>query len=199
MVINVFKYKKYFKNGLWHVHTNYTDGKHSVDELCRYAIRKDYPLIAFTEHVRKKLNYNFDKYLRDINNARKKYSSLIILSGVEAKILPGGDIDCSEEILKKVDLVLLAEHGFSGDYDEYINSLKKGLQNKYVNVWAHPGLLLKKKGWKAREFDIKDLASNIANKNLAVELNRRYSNILPLLYQTIPEELLIFAQDLHDL
>ena len=115
-MININDYEQYFKTGLWHVHTNYTDGKNSVDEICQYAIKEKYNLIAFTEHVRLNLNYDFEKYLNDIEIARKKYTDLIILNGVEAKILEDGSIDCSKDILNKVDIVLLAEHGFKKDY-----------------------------------------------------------------------------------
>ena len=69
------------------------------------------PLLAFTEHVRKNLDYDFNDLLDDIEKAREEFD-LIILSGVEAKVLADGDLDVEDWILKEVDYSIFAFHSF---------------------------------------------------------------------------------------
>jgi DNA polymerase (family 10)/putative hydrolase len=80
------KYVDYLLEGEWHIHTNYTDGKNTVFEYCEKAVEIGIPLLAFTEHVRKELTYDFNQFLNEIEEAREEFD-LIILSGCEAKVL----------------------------------------------------------------------------------------------------------------
>lgn len=132
------RYRNFLLNGEWHIHTNYTDGVNSIDEVCKTADRLKIPLIAFTEHVRNNLDYDFNEFLRDIRKARKKYHSMIILSGIEAKILDNGSIDVSPEIISKIDYPIVAFHSFPKDYTNLEYSLKKAIKIKEINTWAHP-------------------------------------------------------------
>ncbi len=196
---NIKYYQLYFKTGLWHVHTNYTDGKHSIEELCNYAEQKGKTLICFTEHIQQKPTYDYNQFLKDILIAKKKHPKIKILSGVEAKILPNGNIDCPEEIMKKTDVVYLAEHGFKGNYGEYVEALKKGLQNRYVQVWAHPFLLPKKKGWQVKKKDYQEIIAIIKRRKLLIEKNKKYGIINKKIYQDIPEKQVINGEDLHEI
>ena len=89
------KYANYLYTGQWHIHTNYTDGDNSVDNYCRQAIASKIPLVVFSEHVRRNLNYDFHSWLSEIKQARRKYTGLIILSGCEVKVLETGELDVS--------------------------------------------------------------------------------------------------------
>lgn len=60
------RYPEFLIKGEWHVHTCYTDGQNTIDECCQKAVEIGIPLIAFTEHVRKNLNYDFHNFLNDI-------------------------------------------------------------------------------------------------------------------------------------
>ena len=109
---DVLEYKDYFQTGLWHVHTSYTDGDHTVKEICEHALENKYPLVCFSEHIRKEPSYNPREFLAEIEEARKAYPQLIILSGFEAKILPDGEIDCPNSMQQEADIIFLAEHGW---------------------------------------------------------------------------------------
>jgi DNA polymerase (family 10)/putative hydrolase len=94
----------------YHGHTSYTDGLHTIDEIARYCDKRGIEEIAVTEHVRTELTYDFDRYLSDIKKAGENFRVRII-SGVEAKILPDGTLDCTDEVRKKVDIVIGSVHG----------------------------------------------------------------------------------------
>ncbi len=169
------KYEKYLLTGEWHVHTKYTDGKNSVFELCKKAVELHIPLIAFTEHVRKNLNYDFSQFLCDIENARDEFSHLIILSGVEAKVLPDGELDVEDEIIREVDYPIFAYHSFPKDINLFLRTLKKVLMNPYVNTWAHPGLFLLRNKLKESIFDIEPILKLMKNRDILMEINYKYN------------------------
>ncbi len=174
-MINISMYKEYFTTGLWHVHTNYTDGKHSVDELCKYAIHKKYPLICFAEHIRLVPDYDVNAFIRDIHEARDCYKNdLIVLLAFEAKLLAGGALDIDTSLFDVIDLIYFAEHSYNGDYTQYISDMIICLQKYPISVWAHPFLLPHKKKWKVEQKHIEDLVRICSKQNIAVEFNKRY-------------------------
>ncbi len=170
------KFQKYFLNGEWHVHTNYTDGKNSVEEYCAAAVKKGIPLIAFTEHVRKELDYDFDKFVMDIKEARKKYPDLIILVGCETKVLDiEGNLDVSDNILDKCNIVLGDFHSFPcSDKKSYLTALKNMLKKGKIDVWAHPMLFAKKNNFNLSKREFKGLIDLCIKNGIVIEKNRRY-------------------------
>ena len=72
------RYQSYLDTGDWHVHSSYADGESSIAECCRQAESNGLELIAFTEHVRKKLDYSYEEF---------SYGSLIGCLGCFAIVL----------------------------------------------------------------------------------------------------------------
>lgn len=168
------KYEEYLLKGEWHIHTKYSDGENSIFGYCEKANELKLSLIAFTEHVRKDLNYDFGKFLEDIERARKKFPELIILSGCEAKVLPDGELDIDEENLRKVDYPIFAFHSFPADLDLYVECIRKAIKNRFVNTWAHPGLFLKKNNLKINEKSLLDILKLLKRNDVLLEINRKY-------------------------
>lgn len=168
------KHKEHLQSGEWHIHTNYTDGNNSIHEYCKKAVELGIPLVAFTEHVRKDLTYDFSDFLEDIEKAREKFN-LIILSGCEAKVLPNGELDVNNEILKEIDYPVFAYHSFPKDINLYVDSLKNVLNNKYVNTWAHPGIFLEKKCLKIPDDQLIEILTSVANSKVLLEINSKYN------------------------
>ena len=168
------RYKDYLLSGEWHIHTNYTDGDNSVFEICKKAIELKIPLIAFTEHVRKDLSYDFNALLNDIEQARNEFPDVIILSGVEVKVLPNGDLDVDKSILRDVDYPIIAFHNFPANLELYINALKIALENKYVNGWAHPGLFLVRTNLTLPRTTIIEIFKIMEKNDILLEINSKY-------------------------
>ena len=99
-------------NWNYHCHTNYTDGINTVEEIAGYCDSHGIEEIAITEHVTTKPDYDFDRLLSDIKQANEQFNVRII-SGVEAKILPDGSLDCPEDIKKKVDIIIGSVHSLN--------------------------------------------------------------------------------------
>jgi len=168
------RYSEFLVKGEWHVHTFYTDGQNSIDEYCQKAVEVGIPLIAFTEHVRKNLNYDFQSFLSDIELAKEKYD-LIILSGCEAKVLQDGELDIPSDILRDIDYPIFAFHSFPLNVDLYIDCVKRALKNKFVNTWAHPGLFLKKYSLELNNTELKEIFSLMSKEKVLLEINVRHN------------------------
>jgi putative hydrolase len=157
------KYSAFLESGDWHCHTRYTDGRNTVAEMCRQAGSNGLKLIAFTEHVRKTLTYDFDKLVQDVKRARNNHPGMEILVGCEAKVLDSsGSLDVDEGTLDKCDIVLATFHSFphtplneSGTFDrrrllspsshgrlpsreELEKALAGMISNPLVDIWIHP-------------------------------------------------------------
>ncbi len=196
------KYEPYFSTGLWHVHTTYTDGKNTVEDYCRLAQEKKIPLIAFTEHVRRKLDYHFEDFVNDIQLARKKYPHLILLIGCETKVLDlAGNLDVSEEVKKMCDVIMGVFHSFPhSDKVNYLHALKNMLQRKEINVWGHPTLFCQKRNFTLSPIDIEEVVDLCKKYNIYIEHNLRYNlpNELFLNLARKAQVPIICGMDLHD-
>lgn len=169
------KYEDYLLKGDWHVHTNYTDGKNTIYEYCEQAEKNGLELIAFTEHVRRSLDYNFDEFLTDIYAAKDRFD-LEILAGCETKVLDSkGTLNISDEVLKECEIVLGAFHRFEPvEKDAYITALKNMLSNPDVDIWAHPTLFTKNK-FALSIVDINNILNLSLQYEILIEKNMKYN------------------------
>ena len=182
-------------NYIFHVHTNFTDGESSVDEYARYAHDKGFRYLVFMEHVSRENSYDFDKLISEIESARQTFAPLRIGLGVEAKLLPGGNLDVSEDILGRVALLGVACHSFPKDKALYAGSIRSALEQyaspMRVTIWLHPGMFFMRK----KMSDDKMLLSLICHAvwhGVYIEYNMKYKlpevgiwGLVPVLSQVI--------------
>ena len=178
MLKNWTKYGEHLWSGEWHIHTSWTEGDSSVFEYCEKAVKEGVPLLAFTEHVRRTMDYDFGQFLSEIEQVKVRYN-LIVLSGCEAKVLPGGELDVEEWVLKEIDYPIFAFHSFPGDIDQYLESLKVVFSNRYVNAWAHPGYFLYRQGLKLQDNELVEILELLNRHNILLEVNEKYDLPLP--------------------
>jgi putative hydrolase len=169
------KFGNYLHKGDWHVHTNYTDGKNTILDYCRQAVKNGLELIAFTEHISQTPTYDFDKFISDVCLAKEKFD-LTILYGCEAKVLNlDGKLNASEDILKRCELVLGVFHSFPyDDKQNYLEALKNMLKNPYLDVWAHPTLFSRTR-FKFTDDEIYEVVECCKKNNVLIERNVRYN------------------------
>ena len=165
------RYKALIPFADWHVHTGYTDGQGRVDSYCQRALLNGLKSVAFTEHVRRRLDYDFGEYLSDVEHARLKYP-LQILSGCEAKVLDeSGRLDAPEDVLQRSDIVIGVFHSFPfKDRHAYVRCLCAMLENPLVQVWGHPLLFSRRHGMALSEEELARLAGICARNDILVEI-----------------------------
>lgn len=178
-------YKADLLHGDWQVHTTWSDGKNTISEYCQEARRKGLRLIAFTEHVRREIRYDFWAYKREVEEARKQFPDLILLAGCEAKVLnPQGDLDAPPEVLEQADLVLGAFHSFA-ESEHYLEALEAMLSNPWVDSWAHPTLYAHKRGITLTSDQEEHLVRLCMANHVLVEFNGKYNLPLPTIREKV--------------
>lgn len=160
-----------------HMHTTWSDGAQSVEEMVKAAIAKAYDYIAITDHSKflKVANGLDESRLRaqreEIERLKSKYPMIEIFSGVEMDILPDGQLDFSNDFLKEMDYVIGAIHSsFNQREEKIMERLYHACENRYVTVIAHPTgrIIGKREGYRA---NIRRLIQKAKETNTVLELN----------------------------
>jgi len=197
------KFKSMMKNRyIFHLHTVYTDGSSSVEDYCRWASNNKLDGIVFVEHTSRKLSYDFSSFLRDIEIAKRKFPLIDIWIGVEAKIIPGGQLDIPDNILSRIKLICFACHSFPDDIELYHTSFKMLFTDKrwkeYIRCWVHPGRFLKHRGFLDKYLNIlEDLIEVAINEEIFIENNLRDQLLPHRIVIKIPPSKLITGYDVH--
>ena len=173
-----------------HMHTTWTDGKDSLNDMARQAEINSLTSIAITDHIRKESDY-YLHYLKDIKNIFGNFN-VKIYSGFEAKIVNlKGDIDIPDEAVEKSDFVIASVHrlpyGQSYRHPKEIPFaelalLEKDLtltaikNNKRVSVVGHcGGMSIAAYGEFPVEY-FEEIIRACVNNEIAFEYNYKYHN-----------------------
>jgi DNA polymerase (family 10) len=131
--------------GDFHVHSKWSDGTSSIEEIARAAQKMGYQYVAICDHSKSlKIAHGLDesrlmKQIEEIDRLNEKMKDFRILKGTEVDILADGKLDLSEKVLKKLDLVIGAIHsGFKQDKEKITKRIIRALENPFVHIVAHP-------------------------------------------------------------
>ncbi|NPA50076.1 MAG: DNA polymerase/3'-5' exonuclease PolX, partial [Epsilonproteobacteria bacterium] len=159
-----------------HMHTTYSDGKFSIKEMALAAKEMGYSYIAITDHSKRLTVANGldERRLKEQWREIEKISSEVdikILKGIECDILDDGSLDLSDEVLKELDIVLVAVHyKFNLSKEEQTKRIVNALKNKYVHILAHPmGRLIG--GRKALDIDMEEIFKVAKEEGKVLEIN----------------------------
>lgn len=160
-----------------HVHSEWSDGAHSIKELAEAAQKKGYEYIAVTDHseslkVAGGLNKSeLKEKIKEIRSINKKLSGITLLVGAEVDILPDGSLDIDEGLLPELDIVVAAIHsGFKQGKEKLTGRIISAIKNKYVHIIAHPtGRLMGVRD--AYELDFEEIFKAAKETNTALEIN----------------------------
>jgi len=160
-----------------HMHTTWSDGTLSVDELVDACAARGYSWMAITDHSKymKFVNGLTEERLRkqrvEIEAARKKHPEMTILCGVEMDILPDGSLDYEDDFLKEMDYVIASIHSkFDQTEEEIMQRLENACRNPYVSLIAHPtGRIIGRRDGYAVNID--RLVELAAETGTALEMN----------------------------
>ena len=160
-----------------HVHSNWSDGGSSIEEVVKEAIVLGYEYIAITDHSQGlKIAGGLDKQKlkqkrKEIERLSKKYKDIRIMCGAEVDIDSDGRLDYSDDILKQMDIVIGAIHsGFKQSREKLTRRIVKACQNQHVHMIAH----LTGRLWGARkpyEMDLEDILKVCLDTDTVLEVN----------------------------
>jgi len=163
--------------GILHVHTSYSDGSKSIEEMVLACIDFGYEYLGICDHSKSAFYANglSEERIRqqhdEIDKLNEKYPDFKIFKGIESDILIDGSLDYPDKILATFDLVVASVHSkLKMSEDEATKRLEKVINNPFTTILGHPTgrLLLAREGFPVNMQYIIDLAK----KNGAVmEIN----------------------------
>ncbi len=160
-----------------HMHTTYSDGIHTIEEMARKGREMGYAYIAITDHspglaMIKGLDAKkARKQIEEIDALNEKLEPFRILKGMEVDIFEDGSLDMERDLLRKLDIVTAAIHSkFSLSKKAQTKRLLKAIENPLVHVIAHPtGRLIGKR--EAIALDLRPVFEAAADAGVAMEIN----------------------------
>lgn len=128
-----------------HMHTTYSDGAHTLEQMIEACIAKGYEYMMITDHSKSLHVANglseerlLEQHAR-IKALDAQYSEIDIYSGVEMDILADGEMDYSNDVLAQLDYCIGAIHqSLNQSEDEIMKRLINACNNPYVRHIAHP-------------------------------------------------------------
>lgn len=131
--------------GDFHMHTTWSDGAHSIEEMVEACREKGYSHIVITDHsnyLKVANGLSRERLLQQIEAIHvmnEKYSDIEIFAGTEMDILPDGSLDFDDELLEQLDFVIASIHSsFSQSQDKIMARLRTAIENPHVHMIAHP-------------------------------------------------------------
>ena len=128
-----------------HMHSTWSDGRDSIDEMARTSAGLGYEYIAITDHSqrawssRKVALADIPKQREEIEAVQRHYPKLGILHGIEVDILKDRTLDFDDEVLAGFDIVLASLHDHGGDpADKLTERYLTAIASPYVDVITHP-------------------------------------------------------------
>src|SRR5574341_345016 len=159
------------------MHTTWSDGWNSIEEMAQAGKDRGYEYIAITDHsptlgITKGLTEDkIYKQIEEIKKINKKFKGFRILTGIEVDIRDNGQLDLPNSVLKELDIVVASIHTrFNLPKEQMTKRIIKALENEVVDILGHPTgrLLGKREPYEVDMGKIIDAAQ--ANKKI-LELN----------------------------
>lgn len=160
-----------------HMHTTWSDGNNTAQEMIDAAAKKGYSYLAITDHSKSlRIGNGLDEqrllqHIKEIHTIAENYPKVHVLTGSEVDILADGTLDYSDALLKKLDFVVASVHSrFKSSSDVMTKRILKALDNPYVRVLGHPfGRKIHER--ESYQFDFNKVLNKALDKNVAFEVN----------------------------
>lgn len=163
--------------GALHVHTTYSDGHHTLEEMARAAMARGYSYLGICDHSRSAAyarGLQVDQVRRqgeEIALLNEKLAPFRIFAGIESDILADGALDYEDEVLESLDFVVVSVHSrFNLKREEMTRRICRALEHPCAAVLGHTTgrLLLEREPY---EVEVDAVIATAANCQVAIELN----------------------------
>jgi DNA polymerase (family X) len=160
-----------------HMHSDWSDGKSSLEEMAENYRDAGLKYIAICDHssvmgVTQGLNMaKVKKQWKEIDKLNKKMRGFKILKGSEVDILKDGSLDFPDEILKELDIVVIAAHMYGRlPKAQQMKRLIAAIENPYSKILAHPsGRMINRRG--PMDIDMVKIIDACKVNNVVIEIN----------------------------
>ncbi|MEO8382089.1 MAG: DNA polymerase/3'-5' exonuclease PolX [Acidobacteriota bacterium] len=163
--------------GTFHVHTTFSDGRNSMQEMLAAAHQRGWEYVGISDHS--KVAYYAGGLTEDrlaeqhaeIKRLEKSVAPMRVFRGTEADILPDGTMDYGPKVLSKLDFVVASVHSqFQMDEERMTERILLAMDDPNVTFLGHltGRKLLSRAGYRVDHERIFDKA---IERNVIVEIN----------------------------
>lgn len=167
-----------------HMHSTYSDGKLSMLDMAKAAIKRGLKVVVFTDHsvslgVANGLSMERHKQqAAEIKKIQKQLGDeILILHGSEVEIKADGSLDYPDDFLASLDLVVASLHSSLRQPREKITErLLKAVRNPHVDIIGHPtGREIPDR--EGADLDMEVILQAAAESGVAMEINAHPSRL----------------------
>ena len=122
-----------------HMHTTWSDGRATLDEMVAAAKEEGREYVAICDHARRLKGDLLARQGEAIATVNEGVKGIEVLRGVEVDIRRDGSLDMADDLLAELDWVMASIHsGFTGSRDELTKRLVAAMENPHVDCIGHP-------------------------------------------------------------
>lgn len=163
--------------GILHVHTTYSDGAATLQQMAAATQALGYGYLGITDHSRSAAyagGLSIDEVYRqheEIDRLNEVVRPFRIFKGIESDILADGSLDYPDKVLATFDFVIASVHSrFTQSRADMTARIVRAVENPFTTILGHPTgrLLLKREGY---ELDMEAVLAAAAASRTAIEIN----------------------------
>jgi DNA polymerase (family 10) len=163
--------------GLFHIHTNFSDGANSIKKIGEAGMEMGLQYIGICDHSKSAFYaHGLDEKRvllqhEEINQFNSQFKNFKIFKGIEVDILRDGTLDFSDSFLAKFDFVIASVHSnFNLDREKMTERIIRALKNPYITMLGHPSgrLLL---GREPYALNMEKVIEVVGNLGKVIEIN----------------------------
>jgi len=128
-----------------HVHTDWSDGRDSIEDMAKAAKSLGYQYLAITDHSAGRgiahglSEERLKKQIEEVKRLNEQLKGIRIFTGTEVDIRADGSIDLPDKLLVDLDVVVAAIHSAMNQSQEQITRRILGaIENPHIDAIAHP-------------------------------------------------------------
>ena len=160
-----------------HAHTDWSDGRHTLQEMVAAAKAEGLEYFAITDHsVSSTVANGLDRerLLEQVARVREldaEVEGITLLAGSEVDIRRYGELDYPAEVLEQLDIVVASVHShLTLSEAEMTRRIVRAIENPFVNIIGHPtGRLIGRRPMYS--LNIEEIIEAAAENNTVLEIN----------------------------
>jgi len=165
------------------VHSNWSDGSATIEQIALAARKRGYQYVAICDHSQS-LKFagglserRLLEQMEEIRRLNEKFSGIVVLAGTEVDIKTDGSLDYPDKLLEKLDVVVASIHsGFKQPEEKITARLLSALDNPHVDIIAHPtGRLISSRP--PYLVSLEEVFAKAAETGTALEINAYYDRL----------------------
>ena len=163
--------------GCFHVHSYYSDGVNSLEELVAAATQRSWNFLGLSDHSQSAFYAgglkppDLDRQKQDVEARRREHPNFGLFWGVESDILSDGSLDYPDDILQGFDFVIASIHSqFNLQQGAMTERILKALANPFCSMLGHMSgrLLLAREPY---AFDLEAILNFAGAHQVIMEIN----------------------------